>query len=178
MTTCGFVRTAAEPDLLFCTDVSHTPSALVRTGSNPSRIVSQPVCQFRRFGTYYGQIASDGGVIRGPVVGGGIAYRWRRDVLYFEMEAAGSVTEYLYIMIYGIFNYADSHKNSAVGLLSPVKTRLHCAAAGRVFAFIFRTLRVRLPPETWHDDAERLDTWVVEYNDTLGGIPVTVRKCK
>lgn len=37
---------------------------------------------------------------------------------------------------------------------------------------------MRLPPESWHDDAERLSTWAVEYDDVLRNIPVTERKRK
>ncbi|KAI3342028.1 hypothetical protein F4824DRAFT_495897 [Ustulina deusta] len=52
--------------------------------------------------------------------------------------------------------------------LRPVRpcenTRLHCTA--------------RPPPESWHDDAERLDTWAVEYDGNLRNIPVTEHKGK
>lgn len=35
------------------------------------------------------------------------------DILCFEMEAASITTEYSCIVIQGIFDYADSHKNDA-----------------------------------------------------------------
>ncbi|KAH7012653.1 uncharacterized protein B0I36DRAFT_369779 [Microdochium trichocladiopsis] len=58
------------------------------------------------------------------------------------------------------------------------ETRLHRTAAAQVFAFILQALRARPPPESWHDEAERLDTWAVEYDDILRNIPVTERKRK
>ncbi|GAB1318647.1 hypothetical protein MFIFM68171_08857 [Madurella fahalii] len=48
----------------------------------------------------------------------------------------------------------------------------------QVFAFILQALRARPPPESWHDDAERLDIWAVEYEDVLRNIPETDRKRK
>ncbi|PNY19708.1 Uncharacterized protein TCAP_07480 [Tolypocladium capitatum] len=58
------------------------------------------------------------------------------------------------------------------------ETRLHRTAAAQVFAFILQALRARPPPESWHDEAERLDTWAVEYDDVLRNIPATERKRK
>ncbi|KAJ6437118.1 LOW QUALITY PROTEIN: Major facilitator superfamily domain, general substrate transporter [Purpureocillium lavendulum] len=58
------------------------------------------------------------------------------------------------------------------------ETRLHRTAVAQVFAFILQTLRTRPPPESWHDEAERLDTWAVEYDDVLRNIPATERNRK
>ena len=58
------------------------------------------------------------------------------------------------------------------------ETRLHRTAVAQVFAFILQALRTRPPPESWHDEAERLDTWAVEYDDILRNIPATERKPK
>ena len=33
------------------------------------------------------------------------------NVSYFEMEAVGLMDDFLYLMIRGIYNYADTHKN-------------------------------------------------------------------
>ena len=45
------------------------------------------------------------------------------------------------------------------------ETRLHRTAVAQVFAFILQSLRARPPPETWHDEAETLGIWAVEYDD-------------
>ncbi|KAK3312513.1 hypothetical protein B0H66DRAFT_578616 [Apodospora peruviana] len=58
------------------------------------------------------------------------------------------------------------------------KNRLHRTAVAHVFAFILQALRTPPPPQSWHDAAERLDTWDVEFEDVLGKIPATVRKDK
>ncbi|KAJ2894395.1 hypothetical protein MKZ38_007561 [Zalerion maritima] len=58
------------------------------------------------------------------------------------------------------------------------ETRLHRTATAQVFAFILQALRSRPPPESWHDEAEKLGEWDVEYDDILKSIPVTDRKRK
>lgn len=58
------------------------------------------------------------------------------------------------------------------------ETRLHRTAVAQVFAFVLQALRAEPPPESWHDDAERLGTWAVEYDDILRSIPATERKRK
>ncbi|KAK3316951.1 hypothetical protein B0H66DRAFT_308096 [Apodospora peruviana] len=58
------------------------------------------------------------------------------------------------------------------------ENRLHRTAVAHVFAFILQALRTPPPPQSWHDAAERLDTWDVEFEDVLGKIPATVRKDK
>ncbi|KAF4512600.1 hypothetical protein G6O67_001717 [Ophiocordyceps sinensis] len=57
------------------------------------------------------------------------------------------------------------------------ETRLHRTAVAQVFfAFVLQALRARSPPEKWHDDAETLGTWAVEYDDILKNIPTSERK--
>ncbi|XP_044718710.1 kinase [Hirsutella rhossiliensis] len=53
------------------------------------------------------------------------------------------------------------------------ETRLHRTAVAQVFAFILQALRAKPPSESWHDEAERLGTWAVEYDDILRNIPAT-----
>lgn len=38
------------------------------------------------------------------------------------------------------------------------ETRLYRTAITQVFAFTLQALRARLPPKSWHDQAEKLDT--------------------
>ncbi|KAF3768287.1 hypothetical protein M406DRAFT_272859, partial [Cryphonectria parasitica EP155] len=58
------------------------------------------------------------------------------------------------------------------------ETRLHRTAVAQVFAFILQAVRASPPPESWHDEAARLGTWAVEYDDILRNIPETERKPK
>jgi hypothetical protein len=58
------------------------------------------------------------------------------------------------------------------------ETRLHRTAAAQVFAFILQALRARPLSQLWHDKADRLETWAVEYDDILKRIPETDRKRK
>ncbi|KAI0400705.1 hypothetical protein F4802DRAFT_609898 [Xylaria palmicola] len=56
------------------------------------------------------------------------------------------------------------------------ENRLHRTAVAQVFAFVLQALRSPPPPQTWHDRAEDLDTWDVEFEDILRDIPETERK--
>ncbi|KAH7152558.1 hypothetical protein EDB81DRAFT_945583 [Dactylonectria macrodidyma] len=56
------------------------------------------------------------------------------------------------------------------------ETGLHRTAAAQVFAFILQALRARPPSALRHDEADRLGTWAVEYDDILRNIPATERK--
>ncbi|KAI1357175.1 hypothetical protein F5Y08DRAFT_245310, partial [Xylaria arbuscula] len=56
------------------------------------------------------------------------------------------------------------------------ENRLHRTAVAQVFAFVLQALRSPPPPLAWHDRAEGLDTWAVEFEDILRGIPETERK--
>ena len=58
------------------------------------------------------------------------------------------------------------------------ETRLHRTAVAQVFAFVLQALRSKPVPETWHDEAEKLGTWAVEYDDILDSIPAEERKGK
>lgn len=58
------------------------------------------------------------------------------------------------------------------------ETGLHRTAVAQVFAFILRALRAKPPSMAWFDQAAKLNTWVVEYDDILSKIPATVRKEK
>ncbi|KND86166.1 hypothetical protein TOPH_09209 [Tolypocladium ophioglossoides CBS 100239] len=58
------------------------------------------------------------------------------------------------------------------------ETRLHRTAVSQVFAFILHALRAKPPSETWHDKAQTLDLWDIEYDDFLSKIPASDRKRK
>ncbi|KAH7201192.1 hypothetical protein DER44DRAFT_812068 [Fusarium oxysporum] len=56
------------------------------------------------------------------------------------------------------------------------ETRLHRTAVAQAFAFVLQAIRSPPPCQAWHDAAEHLDTWAVEYEDVLRSIPATDRK--
>lgn len=56
------------------------------------------------------------------------------------------------------------------------ENRLHRTAVAQVFAFILQALRADPPPQSWRDEAGKLGTWVVEFEDVLRGIRETDRK--
>lgn len=60
---------------------------------------------------HYGLIASGDQVMRSAANAGEIDKRVIGDILCFEMEAAGIMTEFPCIVIRGISDYADCHKN-------------------------------------------------------------------
>ncbi|KAG4282241.1 hypothetical protein FPRO04_13362 [Fusarium proliferatum] len=45
------------------------------------------------------------------------------------------------------------------------QTRLHRTAVAQAFAFVLQAIRSPPPCQAWHDAAEHLDTWAVEYED-------------
>ncbi|KAF9767903.1 hypothetical protein IL306_014865, partial [Fusarium sp. DS 682] len=45
------------------------------------------------------------------------------------------------------------------------ETRLHRTAVAQAFAFVLQAIRSPPPCQAWHDAAEHLDTWAVEYED-------------
>ncbi|TGJ80872.1 hypothetical protein E0Z10_g7893 [Xylaria hypoxylon] len=102
-----------EPDLLFRADFPHPPGAPVCTsGCDTVQTVARPARQLKGPEIHYGLIASGDIVIKNAARRDDIARRFGRDVLCFEMEAAGLMTEYPSIVIRGISDYADSHKNN------------------------------------------------------------------
>ncbi|KAI0878534.1 nucleoside phosphorylase domain-containing protein [Hypoxylon argillaceum] len=102
-----------EPDVLFEADFPHPPDTRVCTSNcDPSRAVARPARQFKGPVIHYGLIASGDSVIKNATIRDELARRFAGDVLCFEMEAAGLLTEYPSIVIRGISDYADSHKNS------------------------------------------------------------------
>ena len=56
--------------------------------------------------------------------------------------------------------------------------RLHHLAAAQVFAFILQARRTRPPPESRHNEPEKLNTSTLEYDNILNSIPATERKHK
>ncbi|KAF4952533.1 hypothetical protein FSARC_12615 [Fusarium sarcochroum] len=58
------------------------------------------------------------------------------------------------------------------------ENRLHRTAVAQVYAFVLQAVQSPLPSQAWHNAADSLDTWDVEYEDVLRSIPATNRKAK
>jgi hypothetical protein len=78
------------------------PVNLIHRNPRPGTSANGPVI-------HYGNIGSGNGVVRSAKFRDDLAKR--EDVLCFEMEAAGIMNEFPSIVIRGICDYADSHKN-------------------------------------------------------------------
>ncbi|GKU07974.1 unnamed protein product [Fusarium langsethiae] len=58
------------------------------------------------------------------------------------------------------------------------ENRLHWTAVAQVYTFVLQAIRSPLPSQAWHNAADQLDTWAVEYDDVPKSIPATLRKVK
>ncbi|KAK2589553.1 hypothetical protein QQS21_012766 [Conoideocrella luteorostrata] len=90
---------------------------------DPSKIVSRRARDMR---VHYGLIASGNQVIKDATFRDEVNKRLGGKVLCFEMEAAGLMNDFPCIVIRGICDYADSHKNKA--------WQEHAAAVAAAFA--------------------------------------------
>jgi nucleoside phosphorylase len=93
------------------------------TNCDPSKIVRRKARNMR---VNYGLIASGNQVIKDAAFRDEINKRLGGKVLCFEMEAAGLMNDFPCIVIRGICDYADSHKNKA--------WQEHAAAVAAAFA--------------------------------------------
>jgi hypothetical protein len=98
-----------ENDVLFETGYDHFGGSTICDQCDTSQLVSRAAREMIEPVVHYGTIASGNQVVRH----GGTRERWRResDVLYFEMEAAELMNNFPCLVIRGICDYADSHKN-------------------------------------------------------------------
>ncbi|KAI1198758.1 nucleoside phosphorylase domain-containing protein [Nemania serpens] len=104
----------SKPDILFQEDYSHPDVAPACDGHcDLSRAINRPERLWPGPEIHYGLIASGDSVIKDAKTRDIIARSFNREVLCFEMEAAGLMTEFPSIVIRGISDYADSHKNNS-----------------------------------------------------------------
>ncbi|EMR67151.1 putative pfs domain protein [Eutypa lata UCREL1] len=103
-------RPLTEFDVLFKSDYPHGHDNPTCKSCDKSKIVKRPLRESEASEIHYGLIASGDRVIKSAakrdITVGNIG-----DILCFEMEAAGLMTEFSSIVIRGISDYADSHKN-------------------------------------------------------------------
>jgi nucleoside phosphorylase len=99
----------AENDVLFEAGYDHLGGSITCDQCDTSQVVSRAAREMTEPVIHYGTIASGNQVMRH----GETRERWRResDVLCFEMETAGLMNNFPCLVIRGICDYADSHKN-------------------------------------------------------------------
>ena len=99
----------AQHDQLFEAEYDHKAGEATCTNCETKRLVSRPMRQDDAPAIHYGLIASGNQVMRD----GKTRERLRQqlNMLCFEMEAAGLMDKFPCLVIRGICDYADSHKN-------------------------------------------------------------------
>jgi nucleoside phosphorylase len=104
-----FSYQGAENDQLFQAEYDHVGGGTTCEQCDVSRLVVRPTRDSPDPVVHYGTIASGNQVMRH----GGTRDRLSREfgVLCFEMEAAGLMNDFPCVVIRGICDYADSHKN-------------------------------------------------------------------
>jgi nucleoside phosphorylase len=104
-----YVYQGSENDVLFTAEYDHVGDDANCDQCDKSMTVSRTTRDETVPYIHYGTIASGNQVMRD----GKTRERWRResDVLCFEMEAAGLMNSFPCLVIRGICDYADSHKN-------------------------------------------------------------------
>lgn len=136
-----YERPASKHDVLFEEDYSHVAGGEECKNCDKTRVKTRPPRSFEGPEVHYGLIASGDRVmksVRKAVAATGSI----GDILCFEMEAAGIATEFPCLVIRGVSDYADSHKND--------RWQLYAAAAAA--AYTRELLSSYVPPEQPDDD--------------------------
>jgi nucleoside phosphorylase len=104
-----FTREDAGPDVLFDADYNHVGGAACEQCSK-ERVWERPSRDSQEIMIHYGTIASGDKVMRDGSTRDRVSSELG-GVLCFEMEAAGLMNSFPCLVIRGICDYADSHKN-------------------------------------------------------------------
>ncbi|GAD95394.1 Pfs domain protein [Paecilomyces variotii No. 5] len=98
-----------EADLLYAPSCPHRPGESNCTECDTSKLISRQPRSTKRPAIHYGTIASGNQVMKDATT----RDKWGKEygVLCFEMEAAGIVNTFPSLIIRGICDYCDSHKN-------------------------------------------------------------------
>jgi nucleoside phosphorylase len=99
---------ADHQDQLFLPSYAHQPGATCGP-CDPSQTVSRPVRPDHQPRIHYGTIGSANMVVKDSATRDGL--KKDMDILCVEMEAAGLMNSFPCLVIRGICDYADSHKN-------------------------------------------------------------------
>ncbi|VUC32574.1 unnamed protein product [Clonostachys rosea] len=106
-----FKRDKAGPDCLFPPDYQHKRGNNCDRCSKKMLIEREPRSEEELVQVHYGTIASSNSLIRDGVERDRICQDLGGNILCFEMEAAGLMNDFPCLVIRGICDYADSHKN-------------------------------------------------------------------
>ncbi|KAL5332662.1 nucleoside phosphorylase domain-containing protein [Aspergillus crustosus] len=98
-------------DLLFQAEYRHVPGEEDCGLCDRARVVKRPERRTRDFAVHYGTIASGDSVMKDAITRELYARDPETKVLCFEMEAAGLMNSIPSLVIRGISDYCDSHKN-------------------------------------------------------------------
>jgi len=130
-----FQRSKAGPDVLFEAAYEHVGGQTCKTCSSDHHQDREPRDEDEEVMIHYGTIASGNQVIKDAVVRDQQSAEFG-GVLCFEMEAAGLMNSFPCLVVRGVCDYADSHKNN----------RWQAYAAGTAAAYAKEVLLV-IPPE-------------------------------
>ncbi|KAF4553918.1 Ankyrin repeat-containing protein 26 [Elsinoe fawcettii] len=139
---------ADDPDQLFCSDYDHIGDGLTCVACDTSRLQNRPPRSYTGPFIHYGLIASGDQVMRHGRTRD--KHAAPDDVICFEMEAAGVATVLPCLVIRGICDYADSHKNK--------RWQEYAAATAAAFAkelLLFLQRQYRNPVKADHPDIHR-----------------------
>jgi len=157
-----FARSSAGPDILFEATYEHTGGPTCETCSKERAVHRQPRCN-QEIMVHYGTIASGNHVMRDGLTRDMISLEFG-GVLCFEMEAAGLTSTFPCLVIRGICDYADSHKNK----------RWQAYAAGTAAAYAKEVLSVMKAAEVAvmpNRDVNTEETFSISFD--LSGVSET-----
>ena len=146
-----YKRPDPSNDRLYQSEITHpvndTTSCATVCGSDPSKLVLRP--ERSEDGDspeiHYGLIASANQLMKDATVRDRLAAKM--DVLCFEMEAAGLMNHFPCLVIRGICDYSDSHKNK--------EWQGYAAMAAAAYA---KDLLYRIPPNKIEDEKRIKET--------------------
>ncbi|KAH7141595.1 nucleoside phosphorylase domain-containing protein [Dactylonectria estremocensis] len=106
-----YKRPEPGSDKLFKAESTHGLACAAICGDNASNLILRPARTQDEDNPaiHYGLIASANQLMKDALARDRLAKE--QDVLYFEMEAAGLMNHFPYLIIRGICDYSDSHKN-------------------------------------------------------------------
>ncbi|GMF68663.1 unnamed protein product [Aspergillus oryzae] len=102
-----------QEDLLFHAQYNHQPGALDCSNCDRGKVLARALRPIDDPYIHYGLIASGDQVIKDATTRDTIAQESGMGVLCFEMEAAGLMDQLPSLVIRGICDYCDSHKNKS-----------------------------------------------------------------
>lgn len=106
----NYQRPSPASDVLFESDSPHIANQATCERCDTVRVVNRPPRASNTPEIHYGLVASGDRVVRSATKRNATG-RDIGDILCFEMEAAGIMSEFSCIVIRGISDYADSHKS-------------------------------------------------------------------